>query len=351
MHLAEIEASFVRLGVAEDLPSGLERLGHPVSSEFADARRARQLAAQAKAAAREAVHGWPEGWALLWVDGVIAAGILSGRNPEEAKTLVEQARLVLDSIGTDSSRVELAARVLGNAHALDSGTPLERCVSRALALSLQAEGIEPGDDPWEGFGTHRSLLAGPAFCWGLSLDESHPLADAVRASNDLGLPYVLTRMALSAYPLHVEAGTEVLVVENPRLVEYAAQVRSPLGVITTNGNPSSTVVEALTQLLRSEATVRYHGDFDAAGLEICGRMADAGLRPWEMTDVAYLSALAEAEEAGVELPVDQRRAGRTPWCPDLAAAFNEQRRIVHEERLIELLIPRRDSVPPLGFQV
>ena len=114
-------------------------------------------------------------------------------------------------------------------------------------------------------------------------------------------------------------------------------------MVSTNGNPSGAVRLLLDQLLAARCHIRYHGDFDAAGLAICARMARLGLRPWRMGVTDYLDALAAAKEAGVTLPVDERRAPPTPWDPGLQSAFDEHRRVVHEERLLPGLVatPRR----------
>jgi uncharacterized protein (TIGR02679 family) len=108
--------------------------------------------------------------------------------------------------------------------------------------------------------------------------------------------------------------------------------------VSTNGNPSGAVRLLLDQLLAAGCQLRYHGDFDAAGLAICARMARLGLRPWRMGVTDYLEALTAAADTGVALPVDDRRAPPTPWDPALRSVFDEHRRIVHEERLLPGLL-------------
>jgi hypothetical protein len=86
------------------------------------------------------------------------------------------------------------------------------------------------------------------------------------------------------------------------------------------------------------AGVAYHGDFDSSGLRICARMHRLGLTPWRMDVAAYHEALAATDLEGAKLPVDAHRAPPTPWDPQLRDAFDHDRRIVHEERLLELLL-------------
>lgn len=340
--VAEVERALVRLGVGEDLVSALAALGRPISPAPAARRAERARVADGRAAARERAADWPEPWATEWVDDLIRAGLLAGLGRDEAIGVLSDVRRVLDAIeGTDGaafSRTDLAATVLGSAHALDDGTLLERATARALRLSQAGDGTD-GVDPWATIGAYRNLLAGAALTWRLPLVGGHPLAPVVQRCSELGLPFVLTRLAIDAVGVTCVVGSDVLVVENPRVIEYAAQIGAAQAVVCANGNPSTTVTELVAMLAGSGAQLRYHGDFDAAGLEICGRMHARGLAPWRMGAQDYLDALQVAEEAGVPLPVDHRACGPTPWDPALRDVFEEHRRIVHEERLLDDLLP------------
>ena len=150
-----------------------------------------------------------------------------------------------------------------------------------------------------------------------------------------GLPMQLSVLALRASPLAVAAGTPVLVVENPRLVEAAAERRLAAAVLCTNGNPTTAPNLAVAQLRACGARLRYHGDFDAPGLAMTGRARDAGCEPFRMSAPDYLEAPAEASVAGVELPRDAAALPTTPWDPALAVAFDKRRAVVHEERVMD----------------
>jgi uncharacterized protein (TIGR02679 family) len=121
-------------------------------------------------------------------------------------------------------------------------------------------------------------------------------------------------------------------------VEAAAQMRASTPVISTNGRPSSTVLLLLAQLHDAGAELRYHGDFDAAGLAICEGLMRAGLTPWRMNAADYLTALLAADAEGAVLPNDPQAPGPTPWDPTLQQIFDRERRIVHQERLLPGLI-------------
>ncbi len=152
------------------------------------------------------------------------------------------------------------------------------------------------------------------------------------------LPFVVTRLALDTIGCSFAPGAEVLIVENPRVLEHAAQRGVATSMICANGNPSTTVNLLIDGLLEAGATLRYHGDFDVAGLAMCARMHARGVQPWRMSVHDYLAALDEADRQGVALPVDLAPCVETPWDPELHVVFDDHRRIVHEERLLHLLV-------------
>lgn len=339
--LAELERALTSLGVGTDLATALELMGFAVSPEPAERRAARHLRSKVHDSARAAIDGWPEPWAGDWVNEVIRAGLLRSLDADEVGDLVAAVRKVIDRVGiafaNDEviSRTDLAATLLGSSHALDSGSAIEAACTRALARWRDdADSI----NVWDRLGVHSDQVSGAALTWGLPLDLAASLVRIVAPSIELGIPLHLTSAALRKYPVRVPAGTNVLVTENPRVVEAAASRRLASPVVTTNGNPSAAVRLLLDQLLESNAVLRYHGDFDTPGLAICARMQRLGLVPWRMTADDYRAAVNAATAAGVNLPLETRLPGSTPWDPSLAVAMTEIGRIVHEERLLDQLL-------------
>jgi uncharacterized protein (TIGR02679 family) len=337
--LAALEAGLVRLGIEKDLAAALATLGHDVSDEPARRRSERAERKEARHIARATAAEWAEPWAREWIDEVIRAGVLRGLGVGHARDLLQYVRTVLDYLGQDHptpiSRVDLAARLLGSAHALDNGTRLEAALSRALVFKI---GPTDHRDLWAQVGVHLDLTSAPALTWRLPLSSDCGLARLAAAASDGGIPLHLSRFSLEAYPADVPRGSRILVVENPRVVEAAAQMRAAIPVISTNGRPSSTVLLLLAQLREAGAELPYHGDFDAAGLAICESLTRFGVVPWRMTAADYLAALAAADAQGTVLPQDPQAPGPTPWDPALQRTFNRERRIVHEERLLPGLI-------------
>lgn len=339
LDLERLEEGLVRLGVGAGLVDALAALGHPVSPDPARRRLARRTGKEARTRARSLADGWNEPWAGEWIEDVIRARLLAGRDPDEAQQLVESVRKVLDHLAADrpgaESRTDVAAKLLGDSHALDDGSWLGAATTRALH---HLHGHEHAAAVWERAGAHPDLVSGPVLTWRLPLREGCGLHALCATATTLGVPLHLSRMAMRRHPVQVVDDARVLAVENPRIVEAAAQRNVPFAVVATNGNPSNAVMLLLDQFLAAGATIHYHGDFDPAGLTICARMADVGLEPWKMTARDYLTAVDHARNAGVDLPVADRRAGRTPWDPSLQETFNATRSIVHEERLLDQLL-------------
>jgi uncharacterized protein (TIGR02679 family) len=337
--LAALEAGLARLGIGENLALALSKLGHDVSGEAAQRRANRAERKEIRDSARDIACKWPEPWARKWIDEVIRVGILRGFDREQARGLLIQVRAVVDHLEQDRptpiSRVDLAARVLGSAHALDSGTRVEAAVARAITFKLGPAGRR---DLWAQVGVHFDLTSVPALTWRLPLADRCGLSNVAASALNAGIPLHLSRFALEAHPADVASGSRILVVENPRIVEAAAQRQAATPMISTNGSPSSTVLLLLSQLLEVGADLRYHGDFDTAGLAICERMMRLGLAPWRMSTADYRAALAAADAECAVLPRETLAPGATPWDPALQAEFGEERRIVHQERLLPGLI-------------
>lgn len=300
-----------------------------------EAALARRNARQQRRDALEhatAAHLSDAAWASAWRDAAWTDGLFARATAAEVTTAVRRVGQVLALAGSARSRTEVAAQLFGDAHALDTSARLTTLVTRALTTR---DG--PGDErtAWERAGLPLDLVSAPVLTWALPVRGADGVAHAMRTMTAAGLPMQLSVLALRASPLTVAPSTPVLVVENPRLVEAAAERRLAAAVLCTNGNPTTAPSLAIAQLRSCGARLRYHGDFDAPGLAMAGRARDAGCQPFRMFAEDYLDALAEASAAGVELPHDSATKPTTPWDPTLAIAFDEHRAVVHEERVMD----------------
>ena len=337
LDLSAVEASLSALGVGKNLDEALTLLGHPPSEEAAKRRADRARSVAARAALQDCVASWPEPWASQWCDRLIGARGLGGLDREEVVHLVSSVRRLLDQLDLieppGTSRTELSAGLFGSSHALDPGTRLASLAERALSLRV-AQPLE-GRELWEAAGVLFDRVSLPVLVWSVPTQGGSPLDDLIRAAASGSLPLHISLLAILRHPVVVPSGTRVLVVENPRLVEAAAERCLPNCVVAANGNPATAVTTLMGQMQRSGARIWYHGDFDAAGISICRRMHEAGCTPWMMDAGHYEGAVHLAGQNGVTLERSAKGCGPTPWDPGLESAFDDRRLIVHEEFLLD----------------
>lgn len=334
--LQELEAALVARAIGNDLCDSLTCLGHPPSADAAQRRSDRARAQDARESLHSAVSTWDEPWAAAWANEVSGAGLLRDFDGDGAACLAGDVRRLLDHLDdaqpSASSRTEIAATLYGSAHALDPGTRRASAVTHALR---HRSGPLDERELWEAAGILPDRVSAPALVWWLPVNGASPLDLHIRYALHAGLPFHLSLFALRRHPISVDAGTPVLVVENPRLVEAAAERSLPACVISTNGNPSTAVTTLLRQLQQADASLWYHGDFDSPGIAICRRMHEFGCSPWMMDASDYADAIKQAEKSDVLLMSDPKDCGLTPWDPKLQAAFDYHRLIIHEEFVLD----------------
>jgi len=266
----------------------------------------------------------------------LTASNAAAASPSQSHPLASEA-LTSDALAATASPVHGGAYT-DPEHALEHG---EAACGPAAGDTLRAIRSLEGQrrrELWERAGVRLDLTSAPVLTWCLPVPEASPLGPLMRASSTAEIPLHLSRFALTRHPLEVAPGTRILVVENPRVVEAAAELGTRRPLLCTNGQPSSTVLLALEQLVSAGARLYYHGDFDSPGLSICERMMRLGLIPWRMAREDYAHALAVADRDGIELPIDMHAPGATPWDASLQITFDKERRIVHEERLLPGLL-------------
>ena len=345
LDLGALETALVQRNVGGDLCDAVSRLGHPPSAAATERRGAQARSRAARAALGNAIESWEEPWASEWADDVQRSGIIGGLDGEAVTRLTADVRRLLDhleEVATQgASRTEIAAALFGSAHALDRGQKLATAVESALhhRAGTAGTGLD-GRELWEEAGILADRVSAPVPPWLLPAAGISPLDVQIRAATSGALPVHISLVALQKYPISVPGCSPVLVVENPRLVEAAAERELPGCVVATNGNPTTAVWTLLGQLQRSGARLLYHGDFDAAGLAICRRMQAGGCEPWMMDTSDYEAALEMATLSGVRLERESRDCGTTPWDPALQEAFERRRLVVHEEFVLDGVLDR-----------
>lgn len=297
-------------------------------------------------------------WVEGWLDSLRQAGILT--RAQDAASVIVTALQVLDERsvlwGDESrdrvgivARTELAARVTGSAHGLDDGTKTSLVVLRAAAARLGAGLPRRAAERralWESLGVVVDRVSTTCLTWNLQPDMRSLAADHAASAAPSTLegvaPRHVTWWDLDA-GLEWAPGQSVLVCENPRTLEAIADAVSgpSFGVVCTMGRANLVVREVLTRLGHAGAVLRYHGDFDWAGLSLANEcVAEFGAVPWLMSVDDYTSGQGSVALLGG--PVE------AAWDPELAPAMRARGLAVHEEAVLDLLLQRLADLTPDG---
>lgn len=330
--IAELDGRLQQAGLADSLRHALELLDGPLIDLVA----ARSEAAREWESVRAAAIDARLATFLADSRGLGLLKRLTGRLPA-ALQLVGQVQAVLAQLPAAAvTRSHLAAQFLGDAHALDPGRPVATMVLAVLRRERAGEEDveETVRELWAAAGVLVNELARPALF--LNLPGGASLAD--------GEPGYLSLRALmrSALDWQVAAHT-VYVCENPNLVAIAADA---LGVhcaplVCTDGMPAAAQRTLLAQLAQAGACLRYHGDFDWAGIAIASTVIDGfGAVPWRFGVSDYLAALDR--DAGATRPLEGNPVAAC-WDGALADAMHTHGRAIDEEALAATLIPDLDK--------
>jgi uncharacterized protein (TIGR02679 family) len=258
------------------------------------------------------------------------------------------------------TRSQLAADVLGDAHALDNGraaAALVLAVWRWTAMPDSGKGsdtlLEPKEDAdlqatgsaaerardiWASAGVLVNELARPALF--LNLPSG-------KCESGRWLPgepvYASLRSLLRSPPQWDAAGRKVYVCENPNLLAIAAD-RWGAGcapLVCTDGMPAAAQRCLLSQLAQAGARLCYHGDFDWPGLRIGNHvMREHGAEPWRFGAIDYLDAVRTASSLAHPL---EGQTAEASWDRALALAMREHRVAIAEEALAASLLQDLDS--------
>ncbi len=359
--VAAIDAALQRADVAASLRAALEQLDGPIVDRAAE-RVALQI--QWNAALGACTH--PALVSLVQTaTGVGLLKRLAGQNHAMAARSLALADAVLRQLPARGvTRAQLAANVLGDAHALDGGCVVATLVLAVLRSSLTQEvPLDAEDADPEGLspagplprGLHRSPQGE-----GTPVSQRDLWASAGVLVNELARPalvlnlpgvaalgepaYLSLRSLLRAPPAWAVQGLPVFVCENPNLLAIAADHLggrcAPL--VCTEGMPAAAQRTLLTQLARAGAVLRYHGDFDWPGLHIGNHvLREHGARPWRFCAIDYEAALRSAPLPGRPLHAATVEAS---WDGALAAAMRTAARAIDEEMVAEALLQDLASV-------
>lgn len=290
-------------------------------------------------------------WYRAWLDGLAGDGTLTRLINQGQRPRFAQAVRVLEYLAGRPGGAppvllaELGAAVTGDTKALNHGTALSSLVLRAIAAKTGAARPESAEDRrllWEADDVVLDDLASRVLVLNLRA-EGEGLGEWLTGAAGYGVPFQVTLNQLVTLPVRVPEAV-VHVCENPAVLRRAA---ADLGagsapLICGEGRPSAAFHLLARVIVAGGGELRYHGDFDWAGVAIAASVIRRhGAVPWRMSAADYL--------AGVRLDADHVAldglAQPTPWDPELGEAMTATGRVVYEESLAANLVADLVAAP------
>jgi uncharacterized protein (TIGR02679 family) len=261
----------------------------------------------------------------------------------ETRDLLDRVLAVLEALPAQRLPLPvLAQRTLSDPHALDGGR-VPGLVLRALAI--ESELPDPLDTEqrravWEVAGVVCDELSSSVLVAGLAPEGDSFLANTLRAAKAEGEAVAVTlaqlRKARMTFP---PRELTVSVVENPSVMQAAldrfGSAVPPL--VCVSGRLHVAARTLLRTLTASGFDLRYHGDFDPAGISIAADVITRlGARPWRMNAADYLGALAAGPA------IDPAAVPATPWDDRLVEAMRRESVAVFEEAVLDDMLKDLD---------
>jgi uncharacterized protein (TIGR02679 family) len=340
----QIDAAFRNSGVASSLRDALERLDGPIAN-LASERF------QSQTRWSVVIRGCNHPGLVGLLENPAGLGLLkrlAKREPSAASQLCRRAEAILQRLPANGiTRSQLAAEVLGDAHALDSGRATATIVMATCRQAIprtyddameenadeERQNGERDRDIWAKVGVLVNELARPALFLNL------PTSETESYGRRPGEPaYASLRVLLRSSPTWNVAGREVYVCENANLLSIAAD---RLGancapMVCTDGMPAAAQRCLLSQLTSTGARLQYHGDFDWPGVRIGNHvMREHGAKPWRFCADDYEAALRAASTIAEPLA---GKAADAVWDPRLTTVMQQHQVSIAEEGLAASLL-------------
>lgn len=280
-----------------------------------------------------------------WAESVLGSGALKRAATTVADAHVLANRLISIANALPSAGESLgvfSARIVGDAHALDTGTSLGTLAMRlaaavgTLATDAPVTSARWRREAWASAGIVIDELSSMVLVLGLPGGTESATAISLAALARDGQPALLTLRQLNLTSIGV-IPPDVFVCENPAVVAAAADQlgASCPPLVCVSGQPGAAVIRLLITLAEGGAKLHYHGDFDWGGITIArtlGQRVDC--QPWRYDAAAYSQAIASLPD----LPPLKGNAVETPWDPALAPAMLAGGFKVEEEQVLASLI-------------
>ncbi len=278
-----------------------------------------------------------------WLSDLRRSGLASRlAGVDGVERLVGQALDVLARLPGDGIGLAvLAAETTGDAHGLDRGRPTGTLVLHALG-SLADEPAPQDAGEWRAAWQAAGVVCDDLSCHVLVMNlrprgSSELIGGMVRDHADFGEPIRLTLRQVSAGELEPESATTIFCCENPAVLATAADRlgEESATLVCLEGVPSTAGLVLLERLAAAGCPLRYHGDFDWAGLSIFSTLRRRlEVSPWQFGADDYRSVV---RDGGGGVPLTGRRT-ESPWDSALAPTMAESGVAVFEEQVVDRLL-------------
>ncbi|SIT03352.1 TIGR02679 family protein [Alicyclobacillus vulcanalis] len=239
----------------------------------------------------------------------------------------------------------LAARYLGDPHALDRTNPAGKMLFAWLAWRYggmdadEPDSVDDADGPAQDEGTSETVRAFGLRA-GIRLDDLSPVVHVANWPGTDERPMVFTLALLERAPLQ-QIPPRLLVVENPAVfAELAERARAP--VVCSYGWPNAAVLRLFDAATSAGAVLWYSGDFDLGGLRIGRSLWQRYGRqwvPWRFDSAMYTSCVSFGR---VPLSEGERsqlaRLQGSLWDPELALRMQAGGVKVFQEQFVDALV-------------
>lgn len=341
--LARIDAALARSRHATELLTVVEAMCGPVPDMPGEraAKKRTWEAGMAQAHAHRTLQAHPE--LECWLDEVTRSGLLRRVAGDDPGPLLTSVLDVVGALPLDPVRPlpEAATLLVGASHALDHGTPHGTLVLRAIA-ALHGEApptnAEARRSLWERVGVVCDDLSCDVLVLNVPWPDRSLVARTLTAHAAAGEPLRLTLRQVNTLREQTP-GTlaEVFVAENPAVLSAASTAHGPdaAAMVCTSGMPTTAALRLLNRLRDSGTAIRYHGDFDWAGIRIANTVHEAvGFVPWRFGTSDYCSAVTDRSS---RIPLSGNPV-EAVWDAQLAETMAQAGCALEEEEVLSVLL-------------
>lgn len=289
--LSQLEAALRADGIEPRL--AYERVGgRPLRDLPAERAAARLTQSQFRAWLSEHSVATQRPAVAAWLEAAARQGqVHAGMRPA-----IERALRIVAALPSAEpiQRTVLAARMLdADPHGLDVDTPLHRLTVALLAAAAGLDRGAPARTVWGAWNVIVDPVSSNVAV--LNLPPQPPDVDGGRLPPTIqGTHMVLTYGQLSANVLRWAPGATCFSCENPSVLiaaENALGTDCP-PLVCTGGRPSDAVQLLFSSVRDAGGSIRHHGDYDSAGVQILRDLeARHSATPWRFDGPSMCTAL------------------------------------------------------------